>query len=130
MTSLVEQLEQMRIRMNELSKQESTLVATLADGLREADHQLLQEVRRLTADHEERRATILGELQALASRLNGFPSHSAHVASLGDARRSLISNDSQLGEPPIADGPVDWEQRSANIRDALNSHLGRRALAS
>jgi len=129
MTSLVEQLEQMRMRMNELAKQESNLVATLADGLRDADHQLLQEVRRLTADHEERRSNILGELQLLASRLNGFPTHTQqHVPAFGDTRRGLLSNDSPAKQPVA--GHVDREQRSAAIRDALNNHLGSRAFAS
>ena len=130
MTSLVEQLEQMRMRMNELAKQESNLVATLADGLREADHQLLQDVRRLSTDHEERRANILGELQLLAARLNSFPAHAGqHVPSFGDSRRGLLSNDLPINGRPIG-GPHDRDQRAAEIRDALTSHLTGRAFAS
>jgi hypothetical protein len=116
--SLSEQLEQMRMRMNELAKQESNLVSTLDDALRATDQQLLQDVRRLSAEHEARRSSILGELQALATRLNGFPSQAQQLppasafppglfAAPADGRRYL-------------DAP-DWRQRSAEIQTALQN---------
>jgi hypothetical protein len=45
----------------------------LSDSLRQADKQLLAEVRLAAAEHEARRSTIVGELDALASRIGMFP---------------------------------------------------------
>ena len=121
---VVEQLEQMRIRMNELARQESNLVAELSEALSAADQQLLQDVRRLAADHEARRGTVLHELQQLAARLNGFPHAGTRRQTLGEAPRAMLQG--QAAPHPGAPMPAvpNWEQRSAQIRDALNHHLG------
>jgi hypothetical protein len=68
-TTLAEQIEQMRIRMNQLAAEEYGLVRTLGDALASADRRLLEEVRGVAAAHEARRGAISRELQALAARM-------------------------------------------------------------
>src|SRR5262249_44874675 len=127
MTDLVQQLEHMRMRMNQQAQHESNLVAELSDALRATDHQLLQDVRTLAAEHDARRATILCELQMLAARLNALPIRDAAAQSLpGGARGILSSGAAGDGQ---GHGPADWEQRSATIREALANHLQKRVLA-
>ena len=123
MTDLVQQLEQMRMRMNQQAQQESNLLAELSDALRSMDHQLLQDVRTLTAEHEARRETILCELQVLAARLNSFPGRGDAAPSLPNAGRGMLASGAN------APSELDWEQRSASIREALNNHVNYRALA-
>jgi hypothetical protein len=128
MTDLVQQLEHMRVRMNQQAQHESNLVAELSDALRATDHQLLQDVRTLAAEHEARRATILCELQMLAARLNALPVREQDGNALSDAPRGMLSSATPASGAPEQRGS-DWEQRSAHIRDALATHLQRRALA-
>jgi hypothetical protein len=124
MTDLVQQLEHMRVRMNQQAQHESNLVAELSDALRATDHQLLQDVRTLAAEHDARRATILCELQMLAARLNSLPLREPGPT-IGNAPRGMLASGAQPDTPAAG----DWEQRSAEIRDALANHLQRRALA-
>jgi hypothetical protein len=128
MTDLVQQLEHMRMRMNQQAQHEANLVAELSDALRATDHQLLQDVRTLAAEHEARRATILCELQMLAARLNSLPVREQEGNALPNAPRGMLSSATPTDGPP-SHGGSDWEQRSAHIRDALATHLQRRALA-
>lgn len=125
MTDLVHQLEQMRMRMNQQAQHESNLVAELSDALRATDHQLLQDVRTLAAEHDQRRATILCELQMLAARLNSLPLREQGAASLANPPRGMLAS----GASPATPATSDWEQRSAEIREALANHLQKRALA-
>ena len=74
-TGLTEQLEQMRIRMNDAARRESDLAAELNAAIRRMDDQLLHEVRSIAAEHEARRANILNELELFATRLNELPHH-------------------------------------------------------
>jgi hypothetical protein len=124
MTDLVQQLEHMRVRMNQQAQHESNLVAELSDALRATDHQLLQDVRTLAAEHDARRATILCELQMLAARLNSLPMRE-QGPTIANAPRGMLASGAQPDTPTGG----DWEQRSAEIRDALANHLQRRALA-
>jgi predicted phage gp36 major capsid-like protein len=127
MTDLVQQLEHMRLRMNQQAQHESNLVAELGDALRASDHQLLKDVRTVTAEHEARRATILGELQMLAARLNALPLRDG-AQSLPNAPRGILAS-----EPSSAAANyhgADWEERSARIREALAHHLQKRAASS
>ena len=73
MTSLIEQIEQLRLRIKEIASDEHALVNELASTLKRVDEKLLREVRLVTAEHEVRRCAILGELETLASRLSLFP---------------------------------------------------------
>jgi hypothetical protein len=120
-TPLTEQLDHMRIRMNELARRESQMVSELNASIRRMDNQLLHEVRSIAAEHETRRANILNELQLLSIRLNGFPSQERQSAVAGDARRTLQSRGPAAPVQPLLE--QDDQQRS--IRDALTYHLSR-----
>jgi hypothetical protein len=128
MTDLVQQLEQMRLRLHQQAQEESNLLAELGDSLRATDHQLLQDVRTVSAEHEARRATILGELQLLATRLNAFPVRGSGAPPLPTGARGMLSS-AAPGDGQTGQANSDWEQRSATIREALNQHLAKRALA-
>ena len=125
MTDLVQQLEQLRVRMNQQAQQEAHLLAQFGDVLRATDHQLLREIRTLTAEHEARRTAILCELQMLASRLDAVPIRAESAAPLPAAARGFLPS----GVPANGEPSGDWEQRSALIREALNNHLSKGALA-
>jgi len=125
MTDLVQQLEHMRVRMHQQAQQEAGLVAELGDALRASDHQLLQDVRTVAAEHEARRAAILGELQMLAARLNALPLRESSP-SLPNAPRGILSSGQSNATP--SHRTADWEQRSASIREALANHLQKRAV--
>ena len=73
MTTLIEQIEEMRIRMNQLAAAEQDLVRALGDALSHADQKLLQDVRGVAEEHEVRRGAILKELQGLAARMGALP---------------------------------------------------------
>ena len=72
MTTLLEQIDAMRVRMNELGTQEHGLVKTLGEALAAVDQRLLQEIRSVAAAHEARRGAILGELKMLARRMGAL----------------------------------------------------------
>ena len=73
MTTLLQQIEEMRVQVNELAGGEQKLLHALGDALTCADHQLLHDVRNVTAEHERRRRMVLKELQALALSIGSFP---------------------------------------------------------
>ena len=55
MTTLLQQIEEMRVQVNELTGGEQKLLHVLSDALTRADHQLLHDVRNVAAEHERRR---------------------------------------------------------------------------
>jgi hypothetical protein len=69
MATLIEQIEAMRIRMNELAATEPEFVRTLGEVLASADQQLVQEVGSVAAAHELSRSAIIRALQKLAERM-------------------------------------------------------------
>ena len=85
MTTLIEQIEEMRIRMNELAAGEQDLVRALGDALSRADQKLLQDVRGVAEEHEARRGVILKELQGLAARMGALPRPRRPFAALEEA---------------------------------------------
>jgi hypothetical protein len=66
MTKLVQYIEEMRVRLSEIARDEQALVQGLGDALNRLDQQLLGGVRTIATEHEQRREDILGELQDLA----------------------------------------------------------------
>lgn len=123
MTSLAQELEEMRLRMNELAKNEQGLIMALGDALSRADHKLLDDVRNLSAEHEARRGAILKELQSLAARLGALPKPGDLFAPLGAAvGRELPPSD--MGMHGHQQARSDWRRQSVSIQDELNRHLG------
>ena len=154
MTSLIEQIEEMRSRMNALAAGEQGLVTALGEALARADQKLLQDVRSVAADHEVRRGAILNELQSLAARMGALPRPPQQpYAALTDAPQRAVRLGGADGAPPrpqepydaltvapldlppfeipqLARGGADWRQAAANVEDAVNYHLKDRAAAN
>ena len=71
-TKLLQHIDQLRARLNQIDTSERSLVEELADSLKMIDQQLLHDVRNASAEHQNRRGTILNELQALADSMGMF----------------------------------------------------------
>jgi hypothetical protein len=108
------QVKQMRSRVAELAKLEGQLVSDLGSTLQELDDLILQEVRTISAEHEARRANLLNELQSLAMKLDGSLPIS-HPESSGDGSGAL----SEGLQPQYISDP----QRQQRLRDALVRQL-------
>ena len=126
MTTLQQQIEEMRVQVNELASGEQRLLNALGDALNRADHKLLHDVRNVTAEHEIRRGMILKELQGLALRIGAFPEQHEPVA-LEEAPRNLSAYSQHAGEQIVGRG--DWRQAANNIQDELDFHLNGRVPA-
>jgi hypothetical protein len=121
-TTLIEQIEEMRVRMNELAAGEQDLVRALGDALNRADQKLLHDVRSVAEEHEARRGVILKELQGLAARMGALPRPRRPFAALEEAAVDLPAQD----PPQAALRGGDWRQAAANIRDELATHFNGR----
>src|SRR5689334_6121066 len=117
-TSLVEQIEEMRVRMNQLARREQDLVSALGQALNRADQKLLQDVRNVTLEHELRREGILQELQSLAGRMGALPMPRAPYASLENAPNAALDLPPYEPHQP-APRTGDWRQATANLRGDL-----------
>ena len=73
MKTLNQQIEEMRAHVRDLARTERALVKRLGDELRRADDELLKAIRRVSAEHEQRRSLIMVELQELADRARLLP---------------------------------------------------------
>ena len=103
MRQLLQQLEEMHIRIAETATQEETLVKALSEALNRLDEQLLQDVQSIATEHEARRCAILGELQGLASSIGMF-----------QLPRPATAIEAEPMYVPIAG---DWREATSNIRD-------------
>jgi hypothetical protein len=122
MTKLLQHIEDMRLRLKEISNNEQVLVKALGDALNRLDQQLLRDVRTIANEHEARREAILGELQGLAAGIGMFhtPIHPAL------AREELPTYmPAPAHQPSIA--PGDWRQAASNIEDELDLRLNGRS---
>jgi hypothetical protein len=106
MTKLMQYVEEMRVRLSEIARDEQALVQKLGDALNRLDQQLLGGVRTIATEHELRREDILGELQGLAD-------------SIGMVRQPLGAPQAPDELPPYRHangfrerivGPRDWRQ--------------------
>lgn len=122
MTTLLQQIEEMRVQVNELASGEQRLLNALGDALTRADHKLLHDVRNVAAEHEARRGMILKELQSLALRVGLFPEQREPVAALEEAPRKLSPFTNARVEEQIV-GRGDWRQAASNIRDEIEFEL-------
>ena len=124
MSTLVQQIEQMRARIEEIAKSDGRLVAALADAMKRADEKLLHDVVELAEEHEARRGSVLEELQALACRLGTFPRQLDHVPSEAprelEQRQAIPLNLSVRNRGDWRDGIL--------LDEEINNHLRRRSV--
>ena len=113
MRPLLQQLEEMHIRIAETATHEERLVKALADALTRLDDQLLQDVQSIATEHEVRRTAILGELQGLASSIGMF-----------QAPRPSAAIEAEPAYIPIAG---DWREATSNIGDEIEVPLNGRS---
>ena len=137
MTKMIELVEEMRARLNQVTDAEQALVRALGEALSRVDQKLLQDVRNIATDHESRRGAILHELQSLASRIGAFPVAHEPVAGLefadAAARPIAAVNGNPMaaanGNPrPFSRG--DWRQAANNIEDELDIYFQDRAASN
>jgi hypothetical protein len=108
MRPLLQQLEDMHIRVAETATHEEAMVKALGDALVRLDQQLLQDVQSIASDHEARRTAILGELQGLASSIGMFQV----------PRQAAQAIETAPSYTPIAG---DWRQAANNIGDDMEA---------
>jgi hypothetical protein len=118
MRQLLQQLEEMHIRIAETATHEETLVKALADALIRLDEQLLQDVQSIATEHEARRGAILGELQGLASSIGMF-----------QVSRPAVTARPDLEPEPASYTPIagDWREATSKITDDLDTPVNGRA---
>lgn len=111
MRELLQQLEEMHMRIAETSTHEEALVKALGDALTRLDEQLLADVQNIASEHEVRRTAILGELQGLASSIGMFQ----------------VSRPAVTARPDIEGQPAgyipsagDWREAMSNIQDEFS----------
>jgi hypothetical protein len=126
MTTLTQQIEEMRLRMNQMANSEQDLIRALGDALGRSDQKLLQDVRAVAMEHEMRRGAILGELQSLAARMGALPRPRGPVTTLEEAATDVPARETVQPAPA---GRGDWRQAAANIQDEVAFRLNRRASA-
>jgi hypothetical protein len=113
--TLIEQIEEMRVRMHEQSRNEQDLVGALGLALKRADEKLLEAVRNVAVEHETRREGIMMELQALAERMCTLPVSQGAAAMREDARLKLRTDRS---DRPI-NRSGDWRRAMTNLPDLV-----------
>ena len=114
-TTLVEQIEKMRIRMHEESRRDQHLVHALGLAQKRADEKLLEAVRSVVAEHESRREGIMQELHALAARMGTLPVPQRRAALREDAPLNLRSHEASR----LISRTGDWRKAMANLPDVL-----------
>jgi len=121
-TVLGGQVRQMRSRVSELAKLEGQLVSDLGSTLQQLDDLILQEVRTISAEHEARRASLLKELQLLAMRIDGsVPASHPEISHAGSDAITEAPQQQYISDP----------QRQQRLREVLTRHLqAERLLAS
>lgn len=118
MTKLLQHIEEMRARLNQIANDEQSLVKALGDALDRLDQQLLHDVRQVASEHEARRDAILGELQSLASGIGMFRAPLAPPGSGDEIPTYVQHHDAQQ-----AIAPGDWRRATSNIEDELDLGL-------
>jgi hypothetical protein len=108
MTILIEQIEAMRIRMNELAAEEPAFVRMLGDALETADQRLVEELRSGAANE----GAIVGVLQKLAGRMSALYRSQGPFAAL----ENILQEEPLHGTGPAMRGG-DWRQATANIQE-------------
>ena len=86
MTKMIQLIEEMDARLSQIADAENELVRALGHALSRVDQRLLQDVRKITTEHESRRGAILHELQGLATRIGfyGLNYYAPHASDIID----------------------------------------------
>ncbi len=135
MTKLPLNVDDLMTRLKENSRTELDHMRRLAEAIRSADNQLLEEVRAVTLLHDVRREAIFGELQHLASRLCVMPSryveneprpalnqhHPEHQPEHG----SHHQDDAVTLEPEPGSGAGDWRRATQRIDEEIDDFFDR-----
>ncbi len=125
MSKMINFVEDMRARLDAIADAEQALVRALAEALSRVDQKLLQDVRSITTEHEARRGVILGELQALASRMGALPAPREPVAEI--AYEPVAESPTPANDPEPEFGRGDWREAANNIQQELEVFARRRA---
>lgn len=126
MSKMIQLVDEMRTRLNEITEREQALVRALGEALTRVDHRLLQDVRSITTEHEARRGAILLELQSLASRIGAFPAGREPVAPLNYAEPTPKPLAAASDRPSMFHRG-DWRKAASNIEDELDCYFQDRA---
>ena len=146
MTKMIKLIEEMGARLSQIADAENELVQALAQTLSRVDQRLLQDVRKITTEHESRRGAILHELQGLATRIGAFPvarQAASGVEYAEPAPRPITAANGVPDANPIptangvagANGHVgpfsrgDWRLAASNIEDELDDLFKQRRVA-
>ena len=146
MTKMIQLIEEMGARLSQIADAENELVRALAQALSRVDQRLLQDVRKITTEHESRRGAILHELQGLATRIGAFPVARQPTSSVEYAEpvpRPITAANGVPGANAIptangvagANGHVgpfsrgDWRHAASNIEDELDDLFKQRRVA-
>ena len=123
MTTLLQQIEAMRVHVNDLLSAERGLVKALADDLQFADQELLKAIRHVAAEHVARRSAILAELQAFAASaglLSGPTAPLGHENSRSHSSNYAIQHEHQPTTRHEVRSPA------ATLEEELRYHLNGR----
>lgn len=123
MTKIHDQIEDMQRRLTQNAQTEQTFVKALSEALSLVDNHLLNEVRRVTAEHETRRSAIYEALQELAGSLCSFPpsppvAMTEIASTAGDA--SPVPTIHRVNGHLHA--PGDWRKATSNIEEDADYH--------
>ena len=146
MTKMIQLIEEMGVRLSQIADAENELVRALAQALSRVDQRLLQDVRKITTEHESRRGAILHELQGLATRIGAFPVARQPTSSVEYAEpvpRPITAANSvpEANAIPTANGVAganghvgpfsrgDWRHAASNIEDELDDLFKQRRVA-
>jgi hypothetical protein len=119
MSKMLQLVEEMRARLNEIAETEQARVQALGQALSHVDQRLLQDVQNVTTEHEARRGSILHELQELAARMGAFPAAPDAMAGLeyGDSTPSpsAAANDVH----PLFTRGGRWPQVASSVEEGI-----------
>jgi hypothetical protein len=156
---MIQLVEEMGARISQITDAEQELVRALGDALSRVDQKLLQDVRKITNEHESRRGAILHELQGLATRIGAFPAAREPITNVEYSEPAARPIAAATSIPAAHDMPApgsvqsyaqaaaangvaatngqmrpftrgDWRQAASNIEDELDSFFKDRAAAS
>ena len=131
LTKLAPHIEQARTTLTQTAEHERALVQVLSDEMKRLDHQTLQNVRTIAAEHEARRAGILDELRALADSIGTFqPQHENAPPKPVAITRPIAGPPTAAAMPEQVDygyqySPPAWRQATKNpgLEDDLEALL-------